>query len=171
MNLYYALVAFMAAERVTELAISERHVRALRARGAIEVPERWYPVMIAVHTLLLASCPLEVGLLHRPWLPLLGVPMLVLLGLAFALRCWVIAALGERWSTHVVCLPGARLVSVGPYRWMRHPNYLAVVIEFVALPLVHTAWLTAGTLSVANALVLRKRIRIEEEALARYCHD
>lgn len=121
--------------------------------------------MVLVHTGLLVAAPLEVFLLQRPFLPLLGGSMTVLLGLTMALRYWAITTLGERWTTRVLVLPGAPPVTGGPYRWTRHPNYLAVVLEVTALPLIHTAWLTALLASAANALVLRQRIRTEERAL------
>jgi len=88
-----------------------------------------------------------------------------------ALRYWVIATLGERWTTRVLVLPGAPLVASGPYRFLRHPNYLAVVLEVVALPLVHTAWITAVVCGAANLLVLALRIRVEDAALGRGAGD
>ena len=123
--------------------------------------------MAAVHAAWLAACPLEVWLRGRPFIAALGLPALLLLVAAFALRYWVIATLGERWTTRILCLPGVPPVDRGPYRWLRHPNYLAVAVEIAALPLVHTAWWSAAAFSLANAAVLRVRIRAEEEALAR----
>jgi methyltransferase len=164
--LYTALVAVVAGMRLVELAISRRHIARLRARGAVEVGYSHYPWMVAVHAAFLIACVLEVWLLDRPWLPPLGIAMLGLLVGAAALRYWVIATLGERWSTRVVLVPGEALVTTGPFRWLRHPNYLAVVVEFLALPMVHTAWLTAVVFSVANALVLRARTQVEVAALA-----
>jgi methyltransferase len=82
-----------------------------------------------------------------------------------SLRYWVIGTLGHRWTTRVICLPGEPLITTGPYRALRHPNYVAVAAEIVALPLVHSAWLTASLFSFANAWVLRARIRVEEEGL------
>ena len=166
---YAGLVVLVAAARIVELKISADHVRRARARGGIEAGAGHYPMMVALHAGFLAACPIEAWLLDRRWIPALGFPMLGLLGGAFAVRCWAIATLGDRWSTRVICVPGDRLVASGPYRWMRHPNYVAVAVEFVALPLVHTAWLTAIVFSALNAIVLRTRIRIEHDALARYC--
>jgi methyltransferase len=166
---YTGLILLVAVARLAELQISARHVRLARARGGIEAGASHYPAMVALHAGFLVACPAEAWLFDRPWIPALGVPMLGLLGGAFAVRGWAIAALGDRWSTRVICVPGDRLVSKGPYRWMRHPNYLAVGVEMFALPLVHTAWLTAVVFSALNALVLRERIRIENAALARYC--
>ena len=163
--LFTLLIAAVAAERLVELVISRRHERALRARGAVEAGAGHYPVMVAIHTALLFAAPAEGWLLDRPFLPWLGWPMLAIVGLTMALRYWVIATLGERWATRVLVLRGAPLVAGGPYRFLRHPNYLAVAIEVVALPLVHTAWLTALVCGVANLAILAWRIRVEDAAL------
>jgi len=164
--LFLLLIAAVALERLVELVISRRHERALRARGAVEAGASHYPLMVALHAALLAGAPAEVLLLDRPFLPGLGWPMLALVAATMTLRYWVIATLGERWTTRVLVLPGTPLVAHGPYRWLRHPNYLAVSIEVFALPLVHTAWLTALVCGVANLAVLALRIRVENAALA-----
>ncbi len=152
--------------RLVELGISRRNIGRLEVRGAVEVGRSLYPWMVAVHTTFLIACVAEVWLLHRPFLPWLAAICLVLLLGAAALRLWVMATLGERWSTRVLILPQAAPITAGPFRRLRHPNYLAVVVEFVALPMVHTAWLTVGIFSFANAIVLHRRIRTEENALA-----
>jgi methyltransferase len=164
--LYTVLVAAIAAGRLIELRIAERHRRSLLARGGVEAGAGHYPWMVALHTAFLFACPLEVWLLDRPFIPALAAAMLALLLGAVALRWWVIATLGERWTTRILILPGAPPVTGGPYRVLRHPNYLAVVTEIAALPLVHTAWVTALAFSVLNLWLLRVRIRAEEEALA-----
>jgi methyltransferase len=166
---YTGLVALIAILRLAELAVSRRHISLLKARGAVEVGASHYPWMVALHASFLLACPLEVWLLERPWLPALGYPMLLVLAAATALRVSAIVALGERWTTRVVLVPGDELVARGPYRWLRHPNYLGVALEMLALPLVHTAWMTAVIASAANGLVLRRRIEVEEEALSRWC--
>ena len=107
----------------------------------------------------------EVLLLDRPFLPALGIPMLVLAIGAQALRYWAIFSLGRRWNVRVITIPGMPLSSEGPYRFLRHPNYLAVVVEGFAIPLVHTAFLTAIGFSLLNAWMLQTRIRCEERAL------
>ena len=165
--LFLALVGAVALERLGELAISRRHERRLLARGAVEAGAGHYPLMVAVHVALLVAAPAEVLLLRRPFLPWLGWPMLALVAATMALRYWVVATLGERWTTRVFVLQGAPLVASGPFRFLPHPNYLAVAVEVVALPLVHTAWLTALACGVANLLVLRQRIRVEDQALGR----
>jgi methyltransferase len=164
--LYTALVGVAAAQRLAELAVSRRNVARLLAAGGVEVGRSHYPWMVLLHTTFLVSCVLEVWWLKRPFIGGLAVAMLAALVGAAALRGWVILTLGGRWSTRVVCLPGAAPIRGGPYRFFRHPNYLAVVVEIAALPLLHSAWLTALFFSVANLLLLRERVRVEEQALA-----
>lgn len=166
--LYTLLIAGVGAQRLLELRLARRHLGSLLARGGVEVAPRHYRAMVLLHASFLAACPLEVWGLGRPFRPALAAAMAALLLAAQALRYWAIATLGERWTTRIVCLPGAPLVRGGPYRYLRHPNYLAVVAEMAALPLLHGAWLTAAVFSAANAAVLSVRIREEESALARY---
>ena len=167
--LFLALVALVALERLYELFLSTRNARRALAAGGVEAESRGaYAVMVALHTAFLFALPLEVLLLQRPFAPWLGWPMLALAAAAMALRYWAIAALGARWNTRVIVVPGAPAVDSGPYRFLRHPNYLAVIVEMAALPLVHSAWLTAVVFSLLNALVLRARIGREEGALARH---
>lgn len=164
--LYTLLVLLVAVQRLAELRVSRRNERRLRARGAVEAGAGHYPVMVGLHAAFLVACVVEVRLLGRPFLPLLGVPALGVLLAAQGLRYWTLATLGERWTTRVLVPPGEPLVAAGPFRYLRHPNYLAVVLEILALPLVHTAWLTALVFSLANAALLRVRIEAEERALA-----
>lgn len=164
---YLFLVALVAIQRLLELVISRHHELLLRAKGAIEHGRVHYPAMVALHVAFLVACPLEVVTMRRPFHLWLAVPMIVLLLLAQGVRYWSITTLGERWTVRVFELPGAPLVTGGPYRFLHHPNYVAVVIEIVALPMVHTAWLTALVFTVLNALMLVIRIRSEEQALGR----
>lgn len=163
--LYTGLVGLMVVERLVELGISKRNQRGLIARGAVEVGAGHYPWMVVQHTLFLVSCVAEVWWLERPFYPVLGISMLAALGFSMALRYWVIVTLDRRWTTRVFCLPGEPVITSGPFRFLRHPNYLAVVIEIVALPMVHTAWWTALVFSVTNGWLLTHRIRAEEEGL------
>ena len=163
---YTALVFLIALQRLGELAVSKGNERRLRARGATEAGAGHYPVMVGLHTAFLVASVAEVWLLGRPFVPLLAAAMLVLLVAASCLRLWVIRSLAGRWTTRVLCLPGEPPISTGPYRWVRHPNYLAVALEIVALPLVHGAWATAALFTAANVLLLRHRIRCEEGALS-----
>lgn len=166
--LYAVVVVLVGLERLVELAISRRNLAWARRRGGFETGRRHFPVMVALHTGLLVACLVEVVVLDRPFVPLLGWTMLVLLVLTEATRAWVIATLGRQWNTRVVVVPGMSRVTGGPYRWMSHPNYVVVAVEGVALPLVHTAWVTALVFTVLNAaLLLLVRIPAEERALAR----
>jgi methyltransferase len=164
---YGVLVLATGAERIAELVVSTRNARWSFARGGVEYGRRHFPPMVALHTGLLLACLAEVWLLDRPFLPWLGWPMLVLVLASQGLRWWCIATLGPRWNTRVIIVPGLPLVARGPYRWLRHPNYVAVVVEGFALPLVHTAWITAVGFTVLNAvLLLAYRIPCENRALA-----
>lgn len=163
---YTVLVLATGGERIAELVVSARNARWSFARGGVEYGRRHFPPMVALHTGLLLACLAEVWLLGRPFLPWLGWPMLALVAASQALRWWCIATLGPRWNTRVIVVPGLPLIARGPYRWLRHPNYVAVVVEGFALPLVHTAWLTAATFSVLNAvLLLAFRLPCENRAL------
>lgn len=163
--MYYLLVLAVAIERVAELVVSKRNAQWSFAHGAREFGQPHYPVMVVIHTGLLVGCILEPWALHRPFIGWLGWPMLAVVALSQGLRWWCIATLGRRWNTRVIVLPQAPLVREGPYRWLHHPNYVAVVAEGVALPLVHTAWLTAAIFTLANAALLRVRLRVENSAL------
>ena len=163
--LYLGLIGLVVMERLVELVITERNARRLRARGGFEVGRDHFLPMALLHAGLLAAAPLEVFGLDRPFVPALGAVMLLLLAGTMVLRYWAISSLGDRWTTRVFVVPGEPPVAKGPYRWLRHPNYLAVIVEVAALPLVHTAWWTALAVSAGNLLVLRTRIRVEEEAL------
>ncbi|WP_292980388.1 isoprenylcysteine carboxyl methyltransferase family protein [Mycobacterium sp.] len=163
--MYYLLILAVGVERVAELVVSKRNARRAFANGGKEFGHNHYPVMVTIHTALLVGCVAEVWALHRPFLPWLGWPMLALAVSTQVLRWWCIATLGHRWNTLVIVLPEAPLVRRGPYRWLHHPNYVAVVVEGFALPLIHTAWLTAIGFTVANALLLTVRIRVENSAL------
>lgn len=163
--LYTALVAAVGVERLAEMVVSKRHAAWALARGGVESGRGHFPVMVALHTALLLGAVVEVVAADRPFVPVLGWPMLVLVVAAQALRWWCITTLGPQWNTRVIVVPGADLVAAGPYRLLRHPNYVAVVVEGLALPLVHTAWVTALAFSVLNLALLSVRIRVEERAL------
>ncbi|MGB8506640.1 isoprenylcysteine carboxyl methyltransferase family protein [Mycobacterium sp.] len=164
---YVLLIGAVALERTAELVVSARNLAWSRVRGGVEFGARHYPAMVALHTGLLVGCLVEPVVLHRPFLPALGWPMLVVVLAAQGLRWWCIATLGHQWNTRVVVIPDAPRVTRGPYRFFSHPNYAAVVVEGIALPLVHTAWMTAVAFAVLNAALLRTRIKVENAALAR----
>ncbi|GLW99740.1 isoprenylcysteine carboxyl methyltransferase family protein [Microtetraspora sp. NBRC 16547] len=165
---YALLILAVAAERVAELIVARRNTRWSLARGGVVSGRAHYPLLVALHAGLLVSCLAEVRLTGRPFVPALGWPMLALVLAAQGLRWWCVVSLGPRWNTRVIVVPGMPPVRHGPYRlsWLRHPNYVAVAAEGVALPLVHTAWLTAAGFTVVNAALMAVRIRCEEAALA-----
>lgn len=163
---YTLLVLATGAERIAELIVSTRNAKWSFERGGVEYGRGHFPPMVALHTGLLLACLAEVWLLNRPFLPWLGWPMLVLVLASQALRWWCIGTLGPRWNTRVIVVRDLPLVARGPYRWLKHPNYVAVVVEGFALPLVHTAWITALVFTVLNAWLLAVRIRCENRALA-----
>lgn len=162
---YGGLVALVGLERLAELFVSKRNAAWSFARGGQEFGQKHYPAMVVLHSALLAGCVAEVMLVDRPFVAALGWPMLVVVVLSQGLRWWCIATLGRQWNTRVIIVPDMTLVRRGPYRWLRHPNYVAVVAEGVALPLVHTAWVTALAFTVLNAVLLKVRIASEEAAL------
>jgi methyltransferase len=163
--LFLLLLAAIAAERLVEFFISRRNERALRARGAREAGRSHFPPMVAVHAALFVAAPAEVLLLDRAFEPLVGGPALAVLAVAGALRIWVIRTLGPSWNVRALVAPDQRVVDTGPYRFVRHPNYLVVCLEVAAVPLVHSAFLTAIALSLLDAAILALRIPAEERLL------
>ncbi len=161
---YLGFLGLLAAERGVELALSLRNARRARARGAVETGRGHYAVLVAFHALFLGACAAEA--LARPAPP----PAAALLAgagalAAQALRWWAVAALGDRWNTRILVVPGEAPVTRGPYRWLRHPNYVAVVAEMTLVPLAWGSWRTAVAFSLGNAVLLAVRIPAEERAL------
>lgn len=163
--MYYLLILAVGLERLAELVVSKRNAEWSFARGAKEFGRPHYVAMVIIHTALLVGCVVEPWALHRPFIAWLGWPMLGVVALTQLLRWWCIETLGRRWNTRVIVLADAPLVREGPYRLLHHPNYVAVVAEGIALPLVHTAWVTAALFTVANAILLRVRLGVENAAL------
>lgn len=163
--LFTALVLAVGLERVAELIVSNRHAAWAFSCGGVERGQGHYPMMVALHAGLLVGALIEVWGVGRDFIPALGWTMLALVITSQALRWWCITVLGRRWNARVIVVPGLALVRRGPYRLLPHPNYVAVVIEGLALPLVHTAWMTALVFTLANAALLTVRVRTEDAAL------
>jgi methyltransferase len=163
---FIGLILLIGVERLVELVVSKRNVAWSLAHGGREFGAGHYPAMVALHTGLLVGCVVEVVAADPPFLPWLGWPMLLIVVAAQSLRWWCIATLRHRWNTRIVVVPSLPLVHRGPYRYFRHPNYVAVIAEGVALPLVHTAWMTAVIFTVLDVWLLTVRIRAENTALA-----
>jgi methyltransferase len=162
---YTAFLALVGVGRLIELRISRRNQQRLIERGAVRVADPNFRWMVALHTGILVSAALEVWLLDRPFIPALAAVMALLFLLANAVRWRVIATLADHWNVQVVSSTRLGVVSSGPYRWVRHPNYSAVFVEMMALPLIHTAWITAVVGGIAHWFVLRMRLRVEDGAL------
>jgi len=155
----------LVAQRLVELRISARHAALLRERGAVEHGRGHYALLVLVHTLLPLGMIAEawfLGARPGPWWPLWA----LLFALAQGLRYITIRALGTYWNVRVLVVPGATLVRSGPYRWLRHPNYVAVAVELISAPMMFGTWRTAIMVTALNAVALTLRIRCEEKALA-----
>ncbi len=163
---FLALLLAVGLERIAELRVSNDHAAQAFSRGGVEHGRGHYPSMVVLHGALLLGAGVESVLLDRPTPVALVVPTMVLVVAAQALRWWCIRSLGWQWNTRVIVVPGAGRVQGGPYRWLSHPNYVAVVVEGLALPLVGGAWVTAVAFTALNAWVLLVRIRAENSALA-----
>jgi len=168
---YLALLLAVAILRLVELRISRRHQAHMVARGASRIVDPRFRWMVLLHTAVLFGSALEVVFLHRPFYPLLAAVCFAIFLAANAVRWWVIRTLGDHWNVQVMDSTGMGIVSTGPFRYVRHPNYAAVFVEMLALPLIHCAWITAFVGSLAHTLVLSQRLATEERVLfadARY---
>jgi methyltransferase len=163
--LFLGFMALLVAERLVELVLSKRNADRAFARGGVETGQAHYRVMVVFHTLFLVACVAEVLLLQPAFPGGWGWAALGGAVVAQGLRYWAIATLGDRWNSRIIVVPGLAPVTGGPYRFLRHPNYVAVVLELASVPLIHGAWRTALFFSVGNAALLFVRIRAEEAAL------
>jgi methyltransferase len=164
-RLYLGFIALLAVERGVELVISRRNAARAKARGAVETGAGHFRAMAILHALFLVACPLEVVLLRREPPGAAAWAFLAAALAAQGIRYWVIATLKDRWNVRILVVPGDAPVTAGPYRFLKHPNYTAVILEMLSIPMIHGAFLTALLFSAANALILRIRIRAEEAAL------
>lgn len=157
-----ALLVYVIVERLLELVIARRNTQRLFARGAQEAGASHYPFMVVLHAAWLMSI-LAWAVLASP---AVSVPFLVLFLALQGLRIWVMASLGPYWTTRIITLADAPLIKRGPYKFIRHPNYVVVVLEIATLPLVFGAWQIAAIFSVLNAAMLWVRIRAENRVLS-----
>jgi methyltransferase len=162
---YISLLVLVGIGRLAELVISRRNQRRLEKQGARKIPEPHFRFMVLVHACVLIGAGAEVLFLHRPLIPALAIPMAALFVLSNALRWWVIRVLAGRWNVEVMDASQAGVVSSGPYRWVRHPNYIGVVAEVFSLPMIHTAWITAIAGTLGYLEILRRRLRVEDGVL------
>ncbi|RKG62164.1 hypothetical protein D7X30_02245 [Corallococcus sp. AB011P] len=163
--LFAGFMGLLVAERLLELVLSKRNAARAFARGGVETGQGHYRFMVVFHTLFLVACVAEVFGLQRPFWGAWSWAALVGAAVAQGLRYWAIGTLGDRWNSRIIVVPGLAPVTGGPYRFLRHPNYVAVVLELFCVPLIHGAWVTAVVFTVGNAALLYVRIRAEEAAL------
>ena len=156
----WVIIGFVAIQRLAELPLAERNTRSLMAKGAVEIGREHYPFLVILHVAWLAAV-----FLALPSPPVIHVLPLAAYIVLQILRAWTLISLGPYWTTRIITVPGAPLVTRGPYRFMRHPNYVIVVGEIALLPLVFGEWQVASIFSIINAIVLFFRIREEERAL------
>jgi methyltransferase len=162
---FLVLLAGVGATRLVELEISRRHRQNLAHRQISQQSDPHYSWMVILHVAVLVLAGVEVIWLRRPFMLVLAAPAAVLFVLAAALRWWAIRTLGAHWNTQVMDSAALGVVVTGPFRWIRHPNYLGVFVELAALPLIHSAWITSLVAVAGNAWVLRNRLRVEEPML------
>lgn len=163
--LYLALLLIVGALRIAELRISKRHQREMTAQGATKAKDPIFPLMATFHTLLLLAAAAEVVFLHRPLIPALAIPMTTLFIAANVVRWWVISTLGQHWNVEVMDSTKLGVITSGPFRYVRHPNYAAVFVEMIALPLIYSAWITALAGAIVHVIVLSFRLSAEERVL------
>jgi methyltransferase len=164
-TILHGYLVLLALERGAELAISRRNARWALSAGGVEAGGGHYPAMVAFHAAVLLACAVEPLLWPRSWPTTAAIAFLAVALLAQALRWWAILTLGWRWNTRIIVLPGAPPVVGGPYRLLAHPNYLAVALELLAVPLIGGALVTAALATLGNGLLLALRIPAEERAL------
>jgi len=162
---YMVLLLLVGLLRLAEIRISRRNQRRLAAKGVAKIPEPHFRWMVLFHAGILVSAGVEVVFLHRPFLPYLAVAMGIVFLLANCLRWWVIQVMAVHWNVQVMASAGLGVIVAGPFRWVRHPNYTAVFVELIALPLIHTAWVTALVGAAIHCWILSRRLQIEESVL------
>lgn len=163
--LYLVLLAAVGVLRLVELQISRRHQQHMMSQGAVRVPEPHFKWMVVVHTAVLIGAALEVIFLRRPFIPILAVTMFAVFIASNLMRLWVVRTMGNLWTVQVMDSARVGIVTTGPFRFIRHPNYTGVILEMISLPLIHTAWITALATSAGYSIVLSLRIQAEERVL------
>ncbi|MBI3895295.1 MAG: hypothetical protein HY313_05140 [Acidobacteria bacterium] len=162
---YILLLLIVGLLRLAEIRVSKRNQRRLAAKGVAKIPEPNFRWMVLFHIGILISAGVEVIAFRRPFIPVLALLMGLLFVAANSLRWWVIHVMSEYWNIQVMASAELGVVVDGPFRWIRHPNYVAVFTEMIALPLIHAAWFTALTGAVIHIEILSQRLRVEESVL------
>lgn len=162
--LFMLVIGIVIIQRLVELRVAKNNEKWMKAQGAIEAGASHYPFMILLHTAFFISLIVEVVFFDRTLSPY-WVPLLVIFLLAQAARIWCLTSLGKFWNTKIIILPGANVVQKGPYKFIRHPNYVIVCTEILVLPLLFQAYFTAVLFTILNFIILSIRIPAEERAL------
>lgn len=162
---YICLLVLVGIERLGEVAVSRHNQKKMAAQGAVKIREPHFPWLVAFHTIVLIAAGAEVLFLHRPLIPALAISMLALFILSNLIRYWVIYLLADLWNIQIMDSARIRIITSGPYRWVRHPNYVGVVLEVFSLPMIHTAWITAIAGTLGYFEILRRRVKIEDRVL------
>ena len=162
---FLILLLAVALLRLFELRVSRRHQEELIARGATKVNKPQFRWVVLVHIGVLIGAALEVVFLRRPFIPLLAALMFLIFLASNAVRFWVVRTMGQHWNVQVMDSTRLGVVTSGPFRFVRHPNYAAVFLEMLSLPLIHTAWITAAVGLVGYACAISQRIAVEERVL------
>jgi methyltransferase len=162
---FLALLVAVALLRIFELGVSRRNQQKMIAQGATKPTEQKFRRVVLVHTGVLIGAACEVVFLHRPFFPVLAVLMFFLFLASNALRLWVVRTMGKHWNVQVMNSTGLGVVTTGPFRFVRHPNYAAIFVEIISLPLIHTAWITAVLGCLAYSVTISQRISLEESVL------
>jgi methyltransferase len=160
------LIILVAIERVVELLVSKRNLAWSKDHGGIEFSFGHYPFMVILHSSLLIGSLVEIYISKPKLIPALAWTMFGLVMASQILRWWCVTTLGKRWNTRIVIVPNLARVISGPYKYLNHPNYVAVVIEGFALPMVGFSWITASIFTTLNIPLMIVRIRAENQALA-----
>ncbi|PIC69129.1 isoprenylcysteine carboxyl methyltransferase [Sporosarcina sp. P16b] len=166
-RLFLFVFIIVVMQRLVELVVANRNEKWIRSKGAIEIGASHYKWMVLMHTAFFISLLIEVLVFDRPLSPFSGAFVAVFL-LMQVLRVWCLLSLGKFWNTKILILPGANVRKIGPYRWIRHPNYVIVTTELIVLPLLFSAYFTAGLFLILNIWMLSVRIPAEERALREF---
>jgi methyltransferase len=164
MTAFFAFLLIVILQRTSELALAKRNEKVLKSQGAIEFDKNGYRVIVSMHVVFFISLICEKVYVNRTlnkhWIFFISI-----FAVAQILRYWAIRCLGVHWNIKVLAIPGKKLVTRGPYRYVRHPNYVAVITEIATIPLIFSCYITATVFSLLNLILLRRRIKIEEDAL------
>jgi methyltransferase len=164
MIFFWIFFAFLVSQRFLELLLARRNERIVKSKGALEFDSDGYRYIVVTHAAFFISLVLEKFLLQRG-LNNYCVVFLVIFFFAQVLRYWAISSLGVYWNTRVLVVPGSQRTTTGPYKYLKHPNYIAVMVEIAVIPLIFSCYLTSIIFSIVNLFLIRRRIRIEENAL------